>query len=74
MGNEIVAVTDLQALTGDIIDIVCDITGLLSRLDGKLSAGEVIIMGSIIPPLWIETTEEIQYHLDPIDAISVNIY
>lgn len=72
-GNEVAATSDLQALTGDIVDIVCHVADLLSALGERLRAGEVIIMGSIIPPLWIESTEEIRYDLDPIDVISVNI-
>lgn len=71
--NEIAATTDLQALTGDIIDIVCHIAGLISALGERLQAGEVIIMGSIIPPIWIESNGEVQYDLDPIDSLSVNI-
>jgi len=72
-GNEIVTTTDFQALTGDIIDIIGHVAALLSAMGKRLRAGEVIIMGSIIPPLWIESSEEIRYHLDPIDMIAVNI-
>jgi len=72
-GNEVAMTTDLQALTGNIIDIACHVADLLSALGERLRAGEVIITGSIIPPLWIESTGEIRYNLDPIDVISVNI-
>jgi len=72
-GQEIAAVTDLQAQTGDVIDIVCHVAWLLSRLGQKLSAGEVVIMGSIIPPLWVKTPEAIRYHLDPVDSIAVTL-
>ncbi len=72
-GNEIASTTDLQALTGDIIDIVCHTADMLSVVGERLRSGEVIIMGSIIRPLWIESTEEFRYYLEPIDTISVNI-
>jgi 2-keto-4-pentenoate hydratase len=36
-----------------------------------LRAGHIIIMGSIVPPLWIEPGEEIVYSLDPVDTLSV---
>ena len=72
-GNEIAKTTDLQALTGDIIDIVCHIAGLLSAMGERLQAGEAIIMGSIISPIWIESTGGVQYTLDPIGSLSVDI-
>jgi len=72
-GSEVAETTDLQALTGNMVDIVGHVADLLTALGDRLRAGEVIIMGSIIPPLWIESTEEIRYHLEPIDMISVDI-
>ncbi|MDP1714492.1 MAG: fumarylacetoacetate hydrolase family protein [Anaerolineales bacterium] len=73
-GQDMPPVTELQALTGDIIDIVSHTANLLSMLGETLRAGEVIIAGSIVPPLWIELNEEIHYYLDPIDTISINVY
>jgi 2-keto-4-pentenoate hydratase len=70
-GQEIASVTDLQALTGNYVDIVGHVANLLSSLGQMLRAGEVIITGSIVPPLWIESMEEVQYELDPIDALRV---
>ncbi len=67
-------VTELQALTGDILDIVSHAANLLSVLGETLRAGEVIIAGSIVPPLWIESSDEIHYNLDPIDTISINVH
>ncbi|HEU0292585.1 MAG TPA: fumarylacetoacetate hydrolase family protein [Anaerolineales bacterium] len=72
--NETATIKDLQALTGDIIDVVSHVANLLSALGERLRAGEVVITGSIIPPIWIESTDEIQYDLQPIDLISVNIH
>jgi 2-keto-4-pentenoate hydratase len=72
-GNETDTIKDLQALTGDIIDVVSHIANTLSVLGERLRTGEVVIMGSIIPPIWIESTDEIRYDLDPIDVISVKI-
>lgn len=71
--QEIARTTDLQALTGDILDITCHIANLFSMLGEQLHAGEFIIMGSIIPPIWIESNAEIQYDLHPIDSLSINL-
>ena len=72
-GQEIAAVTDLQTMTGNFIDIVQHVANLLLSMGEMLHAGEVIITGSIVPPLWIESTEEVRYTLDPIDTLGVRL-
>jgi len=72
-GKDMPPVTEQQALTGDVIDIVSHVANLLSMLGETLRAGGVIIAGSIVPPLWVESGDEIRYNLDPIDTISINI-
>jgi 2-keto-4-pentenoate hydratase len=73
-GTEIANTTDpqaLQELTGELIDIVRHTADLLVAFGESLQAGQVIIAGSIIPPLWVEPGEEIVFHLSPLDPISV---
>ena len=72
-GQESTAVTDLQALTGNFVDIVQHVANLLAKMGQMLRAGEVIITGSILPPLWIESTEEIEFNLEPIDTLKVTL-
>ena len=71
-GIELARTYDLQALTGDIIDIVCHLSNLLSVLGERLRTGEIIIAGSIIPPIWIEPNDRINYTLEPMSMITVN--
>jgi 2-keto-4-pentenoate hydratase len=70
---EIAATTDLQALTGDIPGILVHMADLLPAFGQKLRAGEIVIMGSIIPPLWLQPPEEIQYDLEPIGTLALRI-
>jgi 2-keto-4-pentenoate hydratase len=72
-GQETATVTDLQALTGNFVGIVQHVANLLARMGEMLRAGEVIITGSIVPPLWIESTEEIEFELDTIDTLKVRL-
>jgi 2-keto-4-pentenoate hydratase len=72
-GVETASTTDLQAITGDFIDIVRHVADLLSVFGQKLCAGDIIIAGSIVPPILSTTNEEIRFFLDPIDSISVNL-
>ena len=61
----------LQGLTGDLIDIVRHTANLLGAFGGKLQAGEIIIAGSILPPIWVQPGDEIFFNLAPVDMISV---
>ena len=70
-GNEIASTTDTQAATGDLIDIVRQVADLLGAFGERLRAGQVIITGSITPPLWVEPGEDIRFNLDPVGSISI---
>lgn len=71
-GAEVARVTDLEANTGRIVDIVRHLADTLAACGERLRAGELIIAGSIVPPLFIEPDEDaVAYALDPIGEISV---
>jgi 2-keto-4-pentenoate hydratase len=73
-GAEIATLTDpqsLQELTGELIDIVRHTANLLAAFGETLRASEIIIAGSIIPPIWIAPGEEIVFKLVPVDTISI---
>lgn len=71
--HEVATVTDVQAMTGDYVDNVRHVADLLAAFGQRLRAGEVIIMGSIMVPLLIESNEVIRFQLDPIDTISIKL-
>lgn len=70
--DQLPLVSDLQALTGDILEVVSHVANLLAALGEGLRAGEFIIMGSIAPPLWVEPNDQITYTLEPMKAITIN--
>jgi 2-keto-4-pentenoate hydratase len=73
-GSEIANVANpqaLQELTGELLDIVRHIANLLAVFNETLQAGQIIITGSIIPPLWIAPGEEISFQLAPVDSITI---
>lgn len=73
-GSEIARVADpqsLQSLTGELIDNVRHIGNLLATFGESLRAGQIIIAGSIIPPLCVSPGEEISFQLAPIDSVSI---
>jgi len=64
--------TDPEALTGKLLDIVAHVANTLSVFGEKLSAGDIIITGSITPPPMIEADEtEFTHAIDPIGEVSV---
>ncbi len=72
-GVEFNKTTDPEALTGKLTGIVAHVANTLAAYGEKLSAGDVIITGSITPPMMIEADEtEIVHALDPIGEVSVN--
>lgn len=72
-GEEVADTTDVEAITGDLVDIIGHAAALLGAAGERLSAGDVIIAGSIIPPLPIRPGEEIVFELMPLPAISVRV-
>ena len=64
--------SDPEAATGKVADIVRHVADVLAAFGEKLSRGDVIIAGSVLPPVLVEADETgIAYALDPIGAISV---
>jgi 2-keto-4-pentenoate hydratase len=62
----------IEVLIGEMIGIVQHVAGTLAAYGEELSAGDVIITGSIVPPPMIEPDEtEFGYRLDPIGELAV---
>jgi 2-keto-4-pentenoate hydratase len=70
-GSEYAKTTDPQALTGELVGIVRHVADLLAACGERLRAGQVIITGSITPPLWVEPGEALTFSLDPVGSVSV---
>jgi len=72
-GVETARTDDPEALTGKLGDIVAHVANTLAAFGEKLSSGDVIITGSITPPLMLEPDEtELTHALDPIGEVSVS--
>ncbi len=72
--GELVAVTDeLEAITGRYPTVVRTVADTLAANGLLLRAGDVIITGSVIPPLSAVAGTEYTFALDPLDPISVRI-
>jgi len=71
-GKETAQTSDPQAHTGRWIDIVRHVADVLAAFGATLRAGEIIITGSVVPPLAVEPDEtEIAFAVEPIGGVSV---
>jgi len=64
---------NVEQLIGEMIGIVAHVAGTLAAYGEKLSAGDVIITGSITPPIMLEADDTgLSHAIDPIGEVSVN--
>ena len=70
-GAEPATVDDPQELTGDPLTLVRHVADLLGSFGERLRAGELVITGSIIPPLTVAPGDRVDYELDPIGGLSI---
>jgi 2-keto-4-pentenoate hydratase len=72
-GADFARMDDPEVNTGKVIDVVRHVATMLAAFGERLSAGEVIIAGSITAPIFLETTDqELVHALDPIGVASVS--
>ena len=65
-------ITDLEANTGRIVDILCHTADLLAASGAALRAGDVIIAGSVVAPLFISPDDtDFGFDLEPIGRAAV---
>lgn len=72
-GREVSRTVDIDTLTGDMITVVTHTANLLAAAGERLRAGDVVITGSIVPPLSIGPGQEIGFELAPLPGISVRV-
>jgi 2-keto-4-pentenoate hydratase len=71
-GAEMANTSNLEALTGKLLANVGHVADLLAVFGETLRAGQIIIAGSITPPIWVGPGETIGFHLEPLDPIFIN--
>jgi 2-keto-4-pentenoate hydratase len=71
-GREFARTSDPQANTGKWVDIVRHVADVLAAFGERLRGGEIIITGSVVPPIAIEPGEDaIAFAVDPFGAVDV---
>jgi 2-keto-4-pentenoate hydratase len=70
-GDEVIAVEDPWRLVGDPIDALAHLAEHLDAFGETVRAGDVLIMGSIVPAIPIAPGDRLHYRLDPAGALTV---
>lgn len=70
-GEALAPVTELEAITGRYPEIVATVAGSLAAHGERLRAGELIITGSIIPPVAITEADVYEFALGEGPSITV---
>jgi 2-keto-4-pentenoate hydratase len=74
MNGSVIADTgDLEALTGGLISILAHAAGLLETAGERIRAGDIVIAGSVVPPIPVRPGDEVTFELMPLAPISVNV-
>jgi 2-keto-4-pentenoate hydratase len=64
--------TELEANTGRLVDIVRHVADVLADCGEQLKAGDVIMAGSVIAPIFLGADDRaLDYALDPIGSVAV---
>ena len=69
--QQLLLVANPQALTGDLVDVVGHLAFTLSQFGETLRENEVIITGSITPPIFLKPGDTVRYTLNPIATVAV---
>lgn len=72
-GNtEIAKTSDVTANTGEPIGLVRHVVDMLAAFGERLRAGEFIITGSVVPPVFIEQKDEsVRFELAPVGSVTL---
>ncbi len=72
-GGDVAVPADLEANTGRLLKIVGHVSATLAAVDVELRAGDVIIAGSVTPPLLLDPNDRmVRWDLSPIGSVSLH--
>jgi 2-keto-4-pentenoate hydratase len=72
-GEEVAATDDPAAFTGELVEIVRLTAETLAASGERLRAGEVVITGSVLPPLPVAAGQAVEADLGPLGRLSLRL-
>ena len=72
--GEVVGETDeVEGLTGRLVEIAAHVATLLAAHGEKLAAGEIIICGSVVPPVFADAPAHMRFTLEPFPPMEASL-
>jgi 2-keto-4-pentenoate hydratase len=72
VNGEATPVADPEALPGRIPEVLGHLAAFLPEFGERLRPGDVVITGSIVPPLRVKPGDRVEYELDGIASVSIS--
>jgi 2-keto-4-pentenoate hydratase len=72
-GEELAATGDPSAAAGELVEVVRLTAELLAACGERLQAGEVVITGSVVPPVAVAVGEDVTVELPPLGRLGVRL-
>jgi 2-keto-4-pentenoate hydratase len=72
VNGEASRVDDPEALPGPLSDLLTHVADLLPEFGERLRPGDVVITGSIVPPLEVAPGDEVEYELEGFCSIAIS--
>jgi 2-keto-4-pentenoate hydratase len=72
-GQELHRTTGLEEMTGKIVDVLSHLAALLDEHGEAMRAGDVVICGSVVPPIDLAPGMTVGFELHPMEPISVSV-
>lgn len=70
-GSDDVETTEPEALTGEIWSVVAAAAATLAAAGESIRSGDVVITGSVVPPLAVRPGDDVVVELDSLEALRV---
>jgi 2-keto-4-pentenoate hydratase len=71
--EELYRTTKLEHLTGRIVEVIAHLAALLSDHGEEMRTGDVVICGSVVPPIDLGPGMAVGFELHPMSPISVSV-
>jgi 2-keto-4-pentenoate hydratase len=72
-GEPVASVDDVEELTGRFLEILRHTVSLLQSAKETFRAGDVVILGSVIPPVSVSPGQEVSFEISGCPVISVRV-
>jgi 2-keto-4-pentenoate hydratase len=63
--------TDVESLSGAVVDVVGHVRDVVTRSGASLQSGEVVICGAIVAPIRVHAGDLVEATIDPLGTLSV---